>query len=103
MYRESGKKGGLWVTMNLLTESSTPQGEAQGGDIPWAFSLRKARDSPFRPAVTGSAAPCQGAHQFYQHRWGPEAPATTTGGVNSQPDPEAKVKCLVGGPRVARW
>lgn len=103
MYRERGKKGGLWVTMNLLTESSTPQGEAQGGDIPWAFSLRKARDSPCRPAKTGSATPCQGAHQFYQHRWGPEPPATTTGGVNSQPDPEAKLKYLVGGPRVARW
>lgn len=89
--------------MKLLTESSTLQGEAWGGQIPWAFSLRKARDSPFRPAETGSAAPCQGAHQFYQHWWGPEPPATTSGGVNSQPDPEAKIKCLVGGPRIARW
>jgi hypothetical protein len=53
--------------MKLLTESSTLQGEAQGGEIPWAFLLRKARDSPCCPAIAGSAAPCQGAHQFYQH------------------------------------
>ena len=89
--------------MNLLTESSTLEGEAWGGEIPWAFSLRKARDSPCRPARTGSAAPCQGAHQFYQHRLGLEPSVATIGSVNSQPDPEAKLKYLVGGPRIARW
>jgi hypothetical protein len=67
MCREWRETGGRWVTMKLLTESSTLQGEAQGGEIPWAFLLRKARDSPCCPAIAGSAAPCQGAHQFYQH------------------------------------
>lgn len=89
--------------MKLLTESSTLQGEAQGGEIPWAFLLRKARDSPYCPAIAGSAAPCQGAHQFYQHWWGLDPRPATTGGVNFQRKPEAMLKDLVGGPRLARW